>query len=139
MRFRNCVIDKEIGLAIKECELLLVENSNIMNELKVKEDFKFDSGLGHQIVLNLLSQRPPVSVFVYKAKNPWSAALGYSDGKSIYINTRKLPINRRDLVGLLLHEYSHFCGYSHGNNWPSEEKNIYSVPYFISSNISRWI
>jgi hypothetical protein len=138
MRFRNCVIDKEIGLAIKECELLLAENSNIMEEIKVKA-FKFNSGLGPQIVLNLLKERPPISVFVYKTKNPWSAALGYSDGKAIYINTRKLPINRRDLIGLLLHEYSHFCGYSHGNNWPSEEKNIYSVPYFISSNISRWI
>lgn len=138
MRFRNCVIDKEIGLAIKECETLLVEGSNIMEEIKTRA-FKFDSGLGHQIVTNLLSQRPPVSVFVYKAKNPWSAALGYSDGKSIYINTRKLPINKRDLVGLLLHEYSHYCGYSHGNNWPSEEKNVYSVPYFISSNIARWI
>jgi hypothetical protein len=138
MHFRNCVINKEIGQAIKECELLLVENSNIMEEIKTRV-FKFDSGLGHQIVANLLKERPPVSVFVYKAKNPWSAALGYYDGKAIYINTRKLPINKRDLIGLLLHEYTHFCGYTHGNNWPSEEKNVYSVPYFISSNIARWI
>lgn len=140
MRFENRTMSNEIMDAIALTGMLFNPNSKMMKEIKGKNDFKFNSGNGAEVFLNLLTERSPVKVFTYKPFNPWTSAIGYFSGESIHVNSRKLPfLTTASLTGLLCHEYAHYCGYRHGNNWPSEEKNIYSVPYFLSSNISRWL
>ena len=140
MRFKNNTLNKEISLAIKIAESLLNPNSPMIKELLKKDDFKFNSGSGSEVVLRLLAQREVINVFTYRSKLPWSKALGYFDGKAIYINVRKLPgLDLIELASLILHEYAHYCGMNHGNNFKTQEKALFSVPYFISENVHRWI
>jgi hypothetical protein len=73
----------------------------------------------------------------YWSKNPWSAAIGYSDGtNNIYVNMRKIEaLTYLDYAGNLAHEWCHVIGYGHGNNSPSPEKDK-SVPYAIGNLVS---
>lgn len=139
-RFSNMTTQQKISDAIKIAESLLAYNSKMLIEISKKDDFKYNSGKGVEVALELHTERSLVKVFTYKSKLPWSKAIGYSDGKAIYVNIRKLPeMSVVDVASNLCHEYAHYCGFSHGNNFPSEEKNRSSVPYFISNGVSRWI
>lgn len=140
MRFRNCIIDKNIDEAVKIANSILTAGSSLINELSNKDDFQYNSGHGIQVALNLILVRDPVNVYSYKSLNPFTKAIGYFDGEAIWINLRKLPtLSKEEIIGLLLHEFSHYCGYKHGNNYKTEEKCKNSVPYFLSENVKRWI
>jgi hypothetical protein len=139
-RFYVNVINDKIKSAALDAEKLLNSDSKMMKEIKLKNDFKYNSGLGEEIYDKFASTTKVVPVFTYRPKWIFSKAIGYFDGESIHINTRKLPdLSHADIVGLLCHEYSHAVGYSHGNNFPSEEKSKFSVPYFISDNVEKWL
>lgn len=137
MKFKNCVINQEVAFAIKQVEKLLEKDSQMIKELSAKKDFKFDS---IDVVFKLLMEKEPVPVFTYKSWNPWSKAVGYFDGKAIYLSVKALDkFDFAQVCGLLLHEYAHYCGFSHGNNYKTEEKCLYSVPYYLSENITKWV
>ena len=139
-RFYINVISDKIKNAALDAERLLHYESNMMKEIRLKNDWKYNSGSGEEIYDKFASTTKIVPVFTYRPKWIFSKAIGYFDGESIHINTRKLhDLSHADIVGLLCHEYSHAVGYSHGNNYPSENKNKFSVPYFISSNIDKWL
>lgn len=140
MRFENRTLNKDfINQAIMKAEFLLSDESPMMNELLLKNDFKYGSGTGYQVCKKISECNKIAPVFFYKPRNPWTKALGYSDGKAIHLNSRKFnTFTLHDLTGLLVHEWFHFGpGFNHGNNWPSDEKNNFSVNYFCSSNISK--
>jgi hypothetical protein len=140
MRFNNLITSPKVEEACKIADGLLHTGSGLINEISSKNDFKYDSGMGVFIALNLIKVREPIKINSYKPFYPFTKALGYFDGKEIYINIRKMEVlNINDLVGLLLHEYAHYCGYKHGNNFKSKDKCITSVPYFLSENIAKWI
>lgn len=140
MRFDNRTNQTSIDLAIQYALNLLNPNSKMILELTNKNDFKFNSGTGQEVVAKLLEMREPIKIFTYKPMNPWTKAIGYFDGESIHINLRKLPsMTAKDVVANLLHEYSHYCGFTHGNNFYTTEKSKFSVPYFISDNIGKWL
>lgn len=140
MRFDNRTIDAKIDIACFEASKLLTAMSKMMLEIEDKNDFKYESGKGQEVYKNLLITRQPIKVFTYRPFNPWTSAIGYFDGESIHINIRKLPLmSIVDITANLLHEYAHYCGYSHGNNYKTKEKCLYSVPYWISENIGRWL
>lgn len=140
MRFRNCIISNEIDHAVKQVEKLLTPESTMIKELIGKDDFKYDAKYGADVVNKLLEYRDPINVYSYKPINPFTSAVGYFNGKAIYINVKALStFDFEKFCGLLLHEYAHYCGFKHGNNFPSQDKNNHSVPYFLSSNITRWI
>ena len=139
MRFKNCVIDKNIPHAIKQVEKLLEPDSMMIKELQSKNDWKFNSGSSGEVSVKLLEEREPICIYTYRPWNPFTKALGYYDGKAIHININKLDtFDFKELCGLLIHEYSHYCGFAHGNNFPTKEKYLFSVPYFLSQNIDRW-
>jgi hypothetical protein len=75
-RFRNCIIDRNIHLAIDQAESLLSAGSRMIEDISNKNDFKYNSGIGSQIALNLISPRDLVNIFTYR---PWttSKAIGY--------------------------------------------------------------
>jgi len=140
MVFQNCIIDKKMIHAIKWAQLLLKGSSPMVLAILQKDDWRFNSGKSTDIILKLLTQRDPVNVFSYRPWNPFSKAIAYTDGKAIYFNIKKLDdISETEIVGCLLHEYAHICGFTHGNNFPSEEKNDYSVPYYLSQNVKKWV
>lgn len=139
-RFQNNVIDKKIADAIKDAERVLAANSPMYKELIEKHDWKYNSGTSEEICVKLALAKNPLPVFVYKPWNPWTSAIGYFDGKAVYINSRKLPeMSQRDIAANLIHEYAHYSGFTHGNNYPSQDKSLCSVPYYLSQNISRWL
>ena len=140
MRFRNNIIDTKVNEAAKIADMLLDSNSPLIKHLRTKTDFKYNSGTGEEIAVNLMFQREPINVYCYKPFYPFSKAIGYYDGEAIWINLRKMHVmGLNDLVGLFLHEYAHYCGYKHGNNYKSKEKCLYSVPYYLSENIETWL
>jgi len=140
MRFDNRTVNKEIDSAISSALYLLRPTSKMIMEIENKNDFKFNSGLGEEVAKKLLELREPLKIFTYRPMNPWTKAVGYFDGESIHINVRKLPfMSIVDITANLLHEYAHYCGYSHGNNYKTKEKCLYSVPYYISENIGKWL
>lgn len=140
MRFRNNVIDTKVNEAVKKANDLLQAGSNLIEHISTKDDFKYNSGMGVQIALNLILARDPINVYTYKPFYPFSKALGYYDGDAIWINIRKMEVlDISQLIGLLVHEYAHYCGYKHGSNYKSKEKCLYSVPYYLSENIKLWI
>jgi hypothetical protein len=140
MKFKNNVINKDIAFAVMVAETLFQPESLMMQELREKNDFAFNSGSGIEVYNKILNCKTVAPIFTYRSKLPWSKAMGYSDGKAIHLNLRKLNgLNIPELVGLLCHEYLHLVGFGHGNNFKTKEKCEFSVNYFASSNIGKWI
>lgn len=140
MRFVNNTNNATVDRAIKIAEELLKPDSKMMLDLMVKNDWKYDSGDGIAVVSKIQAPKAPIEVNFYKPWNRWSSAIGYFDGKAIFINIRKFPFMYiDDIVANLCHEYMHYVGFHHGNNYKTEEKCLYSVPYFVSENIKLWI
>jgi hypothetical protein len=140
MRFINKTIHSDITRAIDDATKLLQGHSSLMEEIRTKNDFKFNSGTGREVYLRLLPLREPIDIFTFRSINPWSRSVGYFDGEAIHINTRKIDgLDHADMVGLLLHEFSHYCGFKHGNNYKTREKMLYSLPYWLSENVKRWL
>lgn len=142
MRFKNNTIFKEIDTAIAMAESLLQFESILDEHVSLKHDWKYDRITSGKSVSNNLigTLRNPIHVFTYKPFNPWTKAIGYFDGKAIHVNIRKLPgMTAKEIASNLIHEYAHYCGYTHGNNFKTKEKCLYSVPYFLSSNVERWL
>lgn len=148
-RFKNMTFHEEITLAIKSAERLLDFGSPMIEHIRKKNDFKYDSGSGYNVSLTLLIPRKEILVFTYSPKNPFSAAIGYFDGKAIFLNARKLPsMHIQDIVANLVHEYAHYCSYHHTDpgfwgkrraNYKTDHKCQFSVPYYLSENVGRWL
>jgi hypothetical protein len=137
MRFINNTYDINLNRAIESaCELLTLY-SPMANDLTLKTDWKY--GVTGDVLKTLLEEREPIGIYTYRPWNPWTKAIGYFDGKSIHINIRVMPLNQINLVGLILHEYAHYCGFTHGNNYKTEDKCLYSVPYYLSENVRKWL
>jgi hypothetical protein len=139
-RFTNKTGNNDVTMALITAHVLLTDGSKMINEIRVKNDFKYGSGRGALVASRLLDQRLPIEVFMYRPWNPWTAAVGYFDGEAIHVNSRKVgSFNLVDIVGLLLHEYGHYCGFYHGNNYKTQEKCLFSVNYFMSENVGKWV
>lgn len=137
MKFKLLINDPKVSEAALIAERLLTIDSKLMKAI-LNREFKYDSGPSPQIVTRLLEGKP-IEVTTY---TPWrfSRAVGMYDGQRINISTRALSwMTLEDVAGLLLHEFSHSVGLTHGNNFPSRDKDEYSVPYFISSKIKEFL
>jgi hypothetical protein len=73
--------------------------------------------------------------------NPFTKAIAMTDGDgSIHFNIYKLKSGAvADLVATICHEYGHLCGFGHGNNYKTNYKCEWSLPYYLSENVSRWL
>jgi hypothetical protein len=139
-RFENRTCETKLNALINKANELLHHESKMMREISWKNDFKYNSGDAQAVFLKFLTCDKVAPIFFYKPKNPFTKALGYSKNGEIYLNSKKFNyFTEIDIIGLLVHEYAHVAGFSHGSNYPSSEKNNFSVPYFLSSNIKKWI
>jgi hypothetical protein len=143
MRFRNCIIGKELSNPIQVIESLLTPYSIMTKDLKKNADiFKYNTP--KNFIELLLEKKEPISIFTFKPKNPWSKVIGYYQNGKIHLNIKKLPFMTEDeIIGFLLHEYAHYSGLNHGSgplrNYITEDKLKYSVPYYLSQNVKKWI
>ena len=146
MKFQNNVLSKKVAAAIIDAELLLDPvNSPMLKEFKEKNDFKYNSGTGEEVYTRIAECNVVAPIFTYRPKWPWSKALGYSDKKGIFLNVYKIEsMSHADLVGLLIHEWLHNGpNFNHGtgrfSNYKTKEAMLYSVNYFASENVARWL
>ena len=140
MRFEDRTLNVNVKACILKANDLFQPDSKMMKEILNKDDFKYNSGLGIEVHSKIVNCKKITPVYFYKPFNPWTSAMGYSDGKSIHLNSRKFNgFTFTDLVGLLCHERLHIAGFGHGNNYKTKDKCLYSVNYFVSENVSRWL
>jgi hypothetical protein len=142
VKFENRTNNENIKRAIFVAHDMLQPDTDMYDSVFYKDDWKYDGiKQGSHVIYNLIDiKRPVAQVFTYKPFNPWTSAIAYFDGKAIHFNIRKLPfLTVEQITGTLLHEYAHYCGFTHGNNFKTKEKCLYSVPYFLSENVSRWL
>lgn len=141
MRFKNNVINKDVAYACGIAEYLLSSESLMMKELRQKNDFAFNSGTGEEVYQKIVKCNKTVPVFTYRPKWFFTKALGMTKNGAIHLNI--YAIDKLDpvaLVGLLCHEWLHAGpGFTHSNNYKTEFKCNFSVNYFVSENIKRWI
>jgi hypothetical protein len=86
--------------------------------------------VGNMIEFNLRNYE--IDIVGYKPLNPWSKAIGYAKGKTIYINERK-SFDIFDRAETIFHETMHILGFSHKGNFVTEY-NLKTVPY-LTANI----
>ena len=140
MRFKNCTLSNEVNHAIYVVERLLEPNSSMIKALQSKADWRFNSGSSGEVIVKLLEERKPISIYTYKSWNPFTKAVGYFDGKAIYLSVKALEsFDFSQVCGLILHEYAHYCGFNHANNFKNKEKCLFSVPYYLSDNCTKWV
>jgi hypothetical protein len=142
-RFNNCAVSGKLELAITSATLLLEEPSKLYNDVFYKNDWKYNSGSGIDVYKSLYKEKTPINVYVVPSKN--TKAVAYFQNGNIYIYQSYLDTaSITNLVGTLLHEYAHYCGFNHNSsfgtsNFKTKAKSLYSVPYYLSENVSRWV
>jgi hypothetical protein len=79
-----------------------------------------------------------IKIVPYKSINPFSKAIGYAQGKTIFLNTRKNNMTVLDRVETIYHEATHLCGYAHDGNRVTLF-NLLTVPYLSASLFARFV
>jgi len=139
-RFQNSTVGlPKLIEAIRLAELDLHPDSELTGKVLDKNDWKYNSGTGKKVYLQLTEQRQFVSVYVKKG-NPKSAAIGaYSKGVITLYEHYVERATVDDLRASLRHEYAHYAGFGHKSgpfgltsNYKTKDKCLYSVPYWLS-------
>lgn len=142
-KFQNRTNYIAITNAVKAADKLFDPFSPMMRELQHKNDWGYDSGSGNEVRQRLMGG-DIIGIYTYRPWNPFTKAIGYFDGTNIHINIYKLPkLTHKELVGLLLHEGAHGAGFNHGTgpfrNYKTKHKCLYSVNYYMSENVGKWL
>lgn len=139
-----------VKLAILDADEILMPYSPMIAEVALKKDWQYDVLSGEYVAVTLTQMpKTPVSVEIYYPRYKFSAQTCAWDGKRIGINGYWLQsADHLELVGGIAHEWCHKQGFHHidkgwwgarrANFW-TKNKSLYSVPYYISDNIGRWI
>ncbi len=141
MRFEDFTGLSKVCKAINHAEILLEPQSNMMYEIKNKSDWGYGCVHGIAVWHALLSVKSVVKIKLYTPINPFTGAIAMTNGDgNIYFNSRKIKDKSlEEITGTILHEYAHICGFHHGNNFKTKNKELYSVPYYLSSNVNKWV
>ena len=123
----KCEVDNEI--VKKACELVEMHYKD-EEFLKVMDSTTFNMpGMKYSYVVKNSSIE--ISVKSYRTRNPFSSVVGYFDGKTIWVNTRKIDMPLEDRTANIWHELSHAMGWQHKGNRVTEF-NLKTVPYLGS-------
>jgi hypothetical protein len=145
MRFENRTDSVYLDNFIQDATMLLLPHSKMTKELWHKNDWRYNSGTFGTVVLNkLLLDSAPVSVHIVPKKRKTSAVAYTQNGEIFLYDDYIVNGLRENIVGTLLHEYAHCQGFNHfsffgTSNYKTKAKCLYSVPYFLSENVSRWL
>lgn len=143
-KFKQNAISEKLKFCIKLADEKLSPGSKMMNYISIKNDWKYDSGSGEDVVKALLKPKAPICVYVVKPKRKTKAVAYYQNGDiylySTYLETAPLE----SIVATLVHEYSHYCGFHHNSrfwtsNFKTQHKVDFSVPYHLSDGIEKGI
>lgn len=134
--------------AITLAEQYLVKDSKLIYTIEHKVDWKYDSFKQGPIHRNLIKMRGEVVIKCITPEREGTAMIAnYPGGALIELNALTVgTLSKHRLAGAILHEYAHYCGYHHQGrgpigylrrNYRTEDKNKYSVPYFITTFMEK--
>ena len=139
-KFQNNIPGYGVNDAVEVAERLLHPDSKMLGEILDKNDWEYDSGTGKEVYNKIVSHNTVLLIYTYRPFWRYSKAIGYFDGKSMHMNLYKLPgLPLIDIVSNILHEKMHQIGFGHGNNYKTEHKCKFSVPYWVSENVKRFL
>ncbi len=87
--------------------------------------------------IKTLGENSHIVLKSYRSTNPWSRAIAYAKGNTVYFNNRKTD----DLLGrtqTVYHEFLHTLGYLHKGNFVTAY-NLKSVPYRVANIFKDYI
>lgn len=113
------------------------KHNDFLNSL-LDINFNFTPESGHEVAKNTEVFEGTVYVKPYTTFSPWSKVIGYAQGNTIYVNTRKLDLPLKDRVENIRHEIFHLQGYSHKGNRVTEF-NLKTVPYLGASLFVKYL
>ena len=142
-RFINRTTNQNLNVAFLMADALLSgPTSKLHLMLTEKHEWKYGTNMdGYGVSETILRGPVDVNVFTYRPWNRWTRAIAMTNGDgAIHFNIYKIQkMNTLDMVGSLLHEYSHLAGFSHSGNYKNKDKCLYSVPYWLSENVARFM
>lgn len=137
-RFQNSTVGvSKLVEAIRLAESDFLHSSEIMNAVRLKNDWKYGAGTGEEVAFELTKERPLISVYVSRASRPTKALGVFANGVITFYDHYLETASIEDLRRSLRHEYSHYCGFNHNSalwtsNYKTKDKCLYSVPYWLS-------
>jgi len=136
MRFNIHMDNKTIHEAAALVEKHFKDTQFLLN---ISSEVFFNTKDSGHIVASKINQSDlTMNIVPYKTKLPWSKAIGYASGNTIYVNIRKLDLPLRDRCNNFIHELCHLLGYSHKGNYVTEY-NLNTVPYKIGSLFEEYL
>jgi len=113
------------------------KHNDFLNSL-LDINFNFTPESGYEVAKNTEVFEGTVYVKPYTTFSPWSKVIGYAQGNTIYVNTRKLDLPLKDRVENIRHEIFHLQGYAHKGNRVTEF-NLKTVPYLGASLFVKYL
>lgn len=132
IELQNETIRKAASLVMEHC------TDNRFLERLYEEKFLHTSHDGFMISHNIRNAKLGMTIKPYKTFSPWSKAIGYATGNTVFVNTRKLDLPLKDRVENLFHEPMHLLGYSHKGNRVNAY-NLQTVPYKAAAIFVKYL
>jgi hypothetical protein len=116
------------------------KDEQFISRLRNVSNYNYTEDLSHIVAERLptIMSYLEIKIVPYKSFNPFSKAIGYAEGNTIFVNTRKLHLSYIDRIENIYHEATHLCGYSHDGNRVTQF-NLRTVPYLSASIFARYI
>jgi hypothetical protein len=115
-------------------------DEQFLSRLKNVTNFNYTTDSSRVVAqrLSTIMDHLEIKIKPYKSINPFSRAIGYAEGNTIFVNTRKLHLSHIDRIENIYHEATHLCNYSHDGNRVTQF-NLRTVPYLSASIFARYI
>ncbi len=148
MRFINKANNENISEACKIAHDLIEFRESKLHRAISEKVFKWARNNdekafigGHDASARLRNGPMNIAVKPYRPGWRFSRAIAMTKGGGvIFFNEYKLnKLSVIDIASTLCHEYSHECGFSHGGNLKTKYKCEWSLPYYLSENVSKWL
>lgn len=137
--FRNNTIgNNNINDGIKLAERYFSHDSKLIQLICEKTDWKYNTPKMPKLREMLLAKIDTINIYTYRPKWRWSKAISYYQNGAIYYNIYKLDsLTVQEIAANLCHEYCHALGFGHGNNFKTQDKVNFSIPFFVSESILK--
>lgn len=137
MDFQNTVNDATVAQA---CSLVARHHRDeaFLSIVAKSGPYNHTSDDGAAVAERIRSAGAAIAVTPYTAFLPWSKVIGYSTGKQIFVNTRKLDLPLHNRVSNIMHEAMHVLGYKHKGNRVTDY-NKQTVPYRVGKLFAEYV
>ena len=129
------------GETIRKAASLVMEHykdPGFLVNLGAIHNFNHTNDTGYELGRKIYNSDMTMTIKPYSTFSPWSKAIGYASGNTIFVNVRKLDLSLKDRIENLFHESMHLLGYSHKGNRVNEY-NLKTVPYLGANLFVKYL